>query len=79
MGTNGQRKPPRPSLTIVAPGASEEEAAAISAGIERFIAETTPTPAASSRSANPWQRAALLEGVGRTQPAPSPWGGSAPW
>jgi hypothetical protein len=43
---------------------NEDEAAAISAAVERFLAETA-TPAAEHRAAAPpWQRAALLEGVG---------------
>jgi hypothetical protein len=40
-----------------------DEAAAIAAAIARFQAETAPT-AASGETANPWQRAALVEGVG---------------
>ena len=42
--------------------ASAEEAAAISAAVERFVAETTPV-AAASETVSPWTRAALLEGV----------------
>ena len=42
---------------------SEDEAAAITAAIERFRAETAPAPAAEEDAIGPWQRAALLEGV----------------
>lgn len=39
-----------------------DEAAAIAAAIERFQAETAP--AAVEEAVSPWQRAALIEGVG---------------
>lgn len=43
--------------------ASADEAAAIAAAVELFLAETAPAvPAAET--VNPWTRAALLEGVG---------------
>ena len=45
---------------------SDDEAAAIAAALRRFVAETTaPADGDSRRRANPWQRAALLEGVGK--------------
>jgi hypothetical protein len=43
---------------------SEDEAAAIAAAIERFRAETAPAPATEEDAIGPWQRVALLEGVG---------------
>jgi hypothetical protein len=43
---------------------SEDEAAAIAAAIERFRAETAPAPGTEAEAVGPWQRAALLEGVG---------------
>jgi hypothetical protein len=43
--------------------ASADEAAAIVAAVERFLAETTPE-APSAETVDPWTRAALLEGVG---------------
>jgi hypothetical protein len=55
----------RPRLSIVAPGASPEEAAAVVAAIERFLRATAPPPAPPVAQPNPWQRAALLEGVMR--------------
>jgi hypothetical protein len=43
--------------------ASADEAAAIAAAIELFVAETTaPTPEREDLE-SPWQRAALIEGV----------------
>jgi hypothetical protein len=63
----------RPKLTIVAPTASEEEAAAVVAALERFMRETAPPPAAPSPRRNPWQRAALQEGVNRAPDVPAPW------
>jgi len=43
---------------------NEDEAAAIAAAVELFLAETA-TPAGEAEPATPpWQRAALLEGVG---------------
>jgi hypothetical protein len=63
----------RPKLTIVAPTASEEEAAAVVAALERFMRETAPPPASPARRPNPWQRAALNEGVTRAPDDPAPW------
>jgi hypothetical protein len=45
-------------------GANEDEAAAIAAAIARFEAETTPGAGSDAEAASPWQRAALIEGVG---------------
>lgn len=43
-----------------------DEAAAIAAAIQRFLAETTaPADGEPRRRTGPWQRAALLEGVGK--------------
>ena len=55
MSENGYR--------IEAPAAAgSHEAAAIVAAVERFIAETTAV-AEPAPAANPWQQAALREGV----------------
>jgi hypothetical protein len=43
---------------------SADEAAAIAAAIERFQAETAPVEAAVGEAIGPWQRAALVEGIG---------------
>lgn len=49
-------------IRIDDPAPSADEAAAAVAAIERFIADTTPA-AAPQPKANPWQQAALIEGV----------------
>jgi hypothetical protein len=63
----------RPKLTIVAPDASPEEAAAVVAAVERFMRQTAPVAAAPPPRGNPWQQAALHEGVARQPAAPLPW------
>lgn len=65
----------RPRLKFYAPSASPEEAAAIVAALERFMRATAPTPAAVAEGPDPWQRAAILEGVERESQGdvPDPW------
>jgi hypothetical protein len=63
----------RPKLTIVAPNASPEEAAAVVAALERFMRATAPTPVPPAARQNAWQRVALHEGVGRERALPAPW------
>ena len=63
----------RPKLTIVAPNASPEEAAAVVAALERFMRETAPPPAPPAPKRNPWQQAGLYEGVRREGAPPLPW------
>jgi hypothetical protein len=63
----------RPKLRLIAPGASPEEAAAVVAALERFMRETAPRPAAAPPRRNPWQEAALREGVLRQPEVPPPW------
>ena len=63
----------RPKLSIVAPNASPEEAAAVVAALERFMRETAPRPAPAGPAPNPWQQAALHEGVAREPVLPPPW------
>jgi hypothetical protein len=41
-----------------------DEAAAIAAAVARFQIDTAPAGAAAAETASPWQRAALVEGVG---------------
>jgi len=67
MGTNGERRPPRPRIELLTEPASEGEAAAIVAALERFTADTAPAPPRSAQTQSPWQRAALREGVSRSQ------------
>ena len=63
----------RPKLSIVAPGASPEEAAAVVAALERFMRETAPPVAPSLPRRNPWREAALHEGFSREPELPQPW------
>jgi hypothetical protein len=77
MPANGKRRPPRPSLELVAPGAGPEEAAAITAALEQFLRDTAPVPVVESDRQSSWARAALAEGVGLE--APTPWGDGLAW
>jgi hypothetical protein len=63
----------RPKLTLVAPDASPEEAAAVIAAVERFMRATAPPPAPPTPKRNRWQRAALDEGVDRQPGEPLLW------
>jgi hypothetical protein len=63
----------RPKLTIVAPEASSQEAAAVVAALEQFMRATAPAPAPVPARRNPWQQAALHEGVAREPAQPLPW------
>ena len=44
-------------------GTTEAEAAAVSAAIERFVADTSVAPAPADTGMDPWLKAALIEGV----------------
>jgi hypothetical protein len=60
--------------------ATGAEAAAIAAAIARFESEFAAGPAAAPKDAvGPWQRQALLEGVGAKQTIQDPQGGGARW
>jgi hypothetical protein len=63
----------RPKLTIVAPDASPEEAAAVVAALERFMRQTAPRPVAPAPRRDLWQEASLHEGVSRQPRSPVPW------
>ncbi len=63
----------RPKLTIVAPDASPEEAAAVVAALEQFMRATAPPPVPAAPRPDPWQQAALHEGVSRQPFEPLPW------
>jgi hypothetical protein len=65
MSRNGERRPPRPRIQIVSARASKDEAAAIVAAVERFLADTAPAPATPATGSR-WQRAGLEEGVSRS-------------
>jgi hypothetical protein len=63
----------RPQLTIIAPDASPQEAAAVVAALEQFMRATAPTLAPPPPVPNPWQRAALYEAVACAPSEPAPW------
>ena len=63
----------RPKLTIVAPDASAEEAAAVVAALERFMRDTAPPRTAPPPQPSPWLLAALQEGITREPAVPPPW------
>lgn len=75
MASNGRRKPPRPRIEAIAGVPGPEEAAAISAALERFLADTAPAPAPPPEP-SPWLRAALIEGVSAKRPTIPPDPGS---
>ena len=58
--------------------ATPEEAAAITAALERFLADTAPAPEPVALESR-WQRAALIEGVSaRRRPFPPDPGSGLP-
>jgi hypothetical protein len=63
----------RPQLSLIAPSASPEEAAAVVAALERFMRETAPRLAPPPPPRNAWREAALHEGVLREPQPPLPW------
>jgi hypothetical protein len=63
----------RPELSIFAPNASPEEAAAVVAALEQFMRETAPRPVPPAPRRNPWKQAAMFEGVAREPQVPAPW------
>jgi hypothetical protein len=69
----------RPQLTIVAPSASPEEAAAVVAALERFMRETAPAVVEAAPRVDRWTRTALFEGVAREDEMPAAWGDPHPW
>ena len=79
MARNGKNRPQRPHIEIKQSAASPAEAAAIAAAIQQFLWDTAPAPAPPRTRMNPWQRAGLFEGVGRSASDPSPWGDPDPW
>jgi hypothetical protein len=64
-----------PHLQLIAPTASQEEAAAIVVAIERFMRATAPPARETVQAGDPWRRAAILEGVERERgdDVPDPW------
>lgn len=58
--------------------ADPREAAAVVAAVEQFLADTAPARGPAP-AVNPWQRAALLEGVRSKRSFASPWGEPRSW
>jgi hypothetical protein len=79
VARNGKRRPPRPRIELITPTPSPQEAAAVTAAIEQFLAETAPPPAPEREGMSPWRRAALLEGVSAKEAMVSPWGEAITW
>jgi hypothetical protein len=63
----------RAKLSVVAPNATPEEAAAVIAAVERFMRATAPTLVAPPAAVDRWQQAALHEGIARQPQPPLPW------
>jgi hypothetical protein len=64
----------RPQLRIVAPAASDEEAAALVAALERFMRDTAPLlDPAPPPAHSGWARASLLEATGHAPGDPVAW------
>jgi hypothetical protein len=53
-----------------------EDAAAIAAAVAQFEAEVAGAPESPGQGVSPWQRAALLEGVGAKETVQDSQGGS---
>ena len=60
-------------------GPSTDEAAAIAAAIERFRAERAAAETAVEEAVGPWQRAALVEGVGAKSTVQEHLEGGSQW
>jgi hypothetical protein len=56
-----------------------DEAAAIAAAVQRFVAETAGPGGEQADAASPWQRAALIEGVGAKAALQEHLRGGAKW
>lgn len=55
------------------------EAAAIAAAVQRFVAETTAGDGEQAEAVSPWQRAALVEGAGAKAVVQEHQRGGAKW
>ena len=63
----------RPKLTIVAPDASAEEAAAVVAALEQFMRTSSASAVEQEPVRSAWLDAALADGVARRPDAAPPW------
>ena len=63
----------RPKLSVIAPGASPEEAAAVAAAIEQFMRATAPPVVPPAPAVDRWLQVALQEGVRREPELAPPW------
>jgi hypothetical protein len=72
VARNGKHTPPRPRIEIAHSSASPVEAAAIAAGIEQFLRDTTRVAEPEPDQMSPWLRAGLMEGIGIPAEA-TPW------
>ena len=59
--------------------ASPEEAAAVIAALERYLADTARAAARPPRGGDRWTAAGRLEHAGGEAEGPSPWGEAHPW
>ncbi|MGO9754050.1 MAG: hypothetical protein ACLP8S_22505 [Solirubrobacteraceae bacterium] len=63
----------RPRLSLIAPNASTEEAAAVVAALEQFMRQTAPAHVAPAPQHSAWQQTALREAVLKPQPVAAHW------
>ena len=63
----------RPQISLIAPNASPEEAAAVVAALEQFMRQTAPVLVESEPQISAWRQAALRESVAKPAPVALPW------
>ena len=63
-------------IEISSPAASEAEAAAVVAALQRFLSDNAPAPTTDRPRQPAWLAAALSEGVQRQPQLPASWGAS---
>ena len=63
-------------IEISSPAASEGEAAAVVAALQRFLADNAPSPSTDEPQQPAWLAAALSEGVQRQPQLPAIWAAS---
>ncbi len=60
-------------IRSISPPPSEQEAAALTAAISRFLADNAPAAPTAQQQASAWQTAALREGVNRQPSRAASW------